>query len=50
MIEIGTPFTAGGKKALLLGSGELGKEVVIELQRYGIEVVALDKYANAPAM
>lgn len=50
MIEIGTPFTARGKKALLLGSGELGKEVVIELQRYGVEVVALDKYANAPAM
>lgn len=50
MVEIGTPFTARGKKALLLGSGELGKEVTIELQRYGIEVVALDKYANAPAM
>lgn len=39
-----------GKKALLLGSGELGKEVAIELQRYGVEVVACDKYANAPAM
>lgn len=39
-----------GKKALLCGSGELGKEVAIELQRYGIEVVALDKYPNAPAM
>ena len=39
-----------GKKALLCGSGELGKEVAIELQRYGVEVVALDKYANAPAM
>ena len=38
------------KKALLLGSGELGKEVAIELQRYGVEVVACDKYANAPAM
>lgn len=50
MLEIGTPFTARGKKALLLGSGELGKEVTIELQRYGVEVVALDKYANAPAM
>ena len=50
MLEIGTPFTASGKKALLLGSGELGKEVTIELQRYGVEVVALDKYANAPAM
>lgn len=50
MLEIGTPFTANGKKAVLLGSGELGKEVTIELQRYGVEVVALDKYANAPAM
>lgn len=50
MLEIGTPFSANGKKALLLGSGELGKEVTIELQRYGVEVVALDKYANAPAM
>lgn len=50
MLEIGTPFTANGKKALLLGSGELGKEVTIELQRYGVEVIALDKYANAPAM
>lgn len=50
MVEIGTPFTPHGRKALLLGSGELGKEVAIELQRYGIEVVALDKYPNAPAM
>lgn len=50
MLELGTPFTARGKKAILLGSGELGKEVVIELQRYGVEVVALDKYPNAPAM
>ena len=39
-----------GRKALLLGSGELGKEVAIELQRYGVEVVACDKYAGAPAM
>lgn len=43
-------MTPSGKKALLLGSGELGKEVAIELQRYGVEVVACDKYANAPAM
>ena len=43
-------MTPVGKKALLLGSGELGKEVAIELQRYGVEVVACDKYANAPAM
>jgi phosphoribosylglycinamide formyltransferase 2 len=50
MTKIGTTFTKVGKKAVLCGSGELGKEVAIELQRYGIEVVALDKYANAPAM
>ena len=48
MVEIGTVLTPVGKKALLCGSGELGKEVAIELQRYGVEVVAL--YANAPAM
>lgn len=50
MTKIGSVMTAVGKKALLLGSGELGKEVAIELQRYGVEVVACDKYANAPAM
>lgn len=50
MTKIGTPLTPVGKKALLLGSGELGKEVAIELQRFGVEVVALDKYPNAPAM
>jgi phosphoribosylglycinamide formyltransferase 2 len=49
-VSIGTPYTSSAKKAMLLGSGELGKEVVLELQRYGIEVIALDKYANAPAM
>ncbi len=43
-------MTPVGCKALLLGSGELGKEVAIELQRYGVEVVACDRYANAPAM
>ncbi len=43
-------MTPVGRKALLLGSGELGKEVAIELQRYGVEVVACDKYAGAPAM
>lgn len=43
-------MTSVGKKALLCGSGELGKEVALELQRYGVEVVALDKYPNAPAM
>lgn len=50
MTCIGTPFTSSGKKVLLLGSGELGKEVTIELQRYGVEVIACDKYADAPAM
>ena len=50
MANIGTTFTKFGKKALLCGSGELGKEVAIELQRFGVEVVAVDKYENAPAM
>lgn len=50
MVKIGTPLTSGAKKALLLGSGELGKEVALELQRYGIEVIACDRYSNAPAM
>ena len=50
MANIGTTFTKSGKKAVLCGSGELGKEVAIELQRYGVEIIALDKYANAPAM
>lgn len=49
-VSIGTPFTDTAKKVLLCGSGELGKEVVIELQRYGVEVIALDAYADAPAM
>ena len=43
-------MTTVGKKAILCGSGELGKEVAIELQRFGVEVIALDKYENAPAM
>lgn len=50
MAKIGSVMTPVGRKALLLGSGELGKEVAIELQRLGVEVVACDKYANAPAM
>lgn len=50
MASIGTPFTDGATRVLLCGSGELGKEVVIELQRYGVEVIAVDSYANAPAM
>jgi len=47
---IGTPFTSSATKVMMLGSGELGKEVVIELQRYGAEVIAVDSYENAPAM
>jgi phosphoribosylglycinamide formyltransferase 2 len=48
-VRIGTPLTASATKVLLLGSGELGKEVVIALQRYGVEVIAADRYAGAPA-
>ena len=47
--RIGTPLTAGATRVMLLGSGELGKEVAIELQRLGVEVIAVDRYANAPA-
>lgn len=50
MLEIGTINKSKGKKAMLLGSGELGKEVAIELQKLGVQVIALDKYDNAPAM
>ena len=50
MTKFGTPLKSNSKKALMLGSGELGKEVVIELQRFGIETVACDSYENAPAM
>lgn len=50
MPTIGTPFSASATRVLLCGAGELGKEVVIELQRLGIEVIACDRYANAPAM
>lgn len=50
MSIIGTPLSNTAKKIMLLGSGELGKEVAIELQRYGVEVIAVDRYANAPAM
>lgn len=49
-LKIGTPLSTGAAKAMLLGSGELGKEVVIEFQRFGVEVIAVDRYANAPAM
>ena len=47
---LGTPLTAGATRVMLLGAGELGKEVAIELQRLGCEVIACDRYANAPAM
>ncbi len=50
MTTIGTPLTPGATRLLLLGSGELGKEVAIEAQRLGVEVIAVDRYANAPAM
>lgn len=50
MAELGTPFSPTSTKVLMLGSGELGKEVVIELQRLGVEVIACDRYKNAPAM
>lgn len=50
MSSIGTPMSPSAKKVILCGSGELGKEVAIELQRYGAEVIAVDAYENAPAM
>ncbi|MBD5213799.1 MAG: formate-dependent phosphoribosylglycinamide formyltransferase [Bacteroidales bacterium] len=50
MTKIGTPLSPIACKAMLLGSGELGKEVALELQRFGVEVIACDKYPNAPAM
>lgn len=50
MTTIGTPKSSTATKVVLCGSGELGKEFVIELQRYGVEVIALDKYPDAPAM
>lgn len=50
MPRIGTPLSASAVRVLLCGSGELGKELVIELQRLGVEVIAVDRYANAPAM
>ena len=50
MTTIGTPLSPGATRLMLLGAGELGKEVVIEAQRLGVEVIAVDRYANAPAM
>jgi phosphoribosylglycinamide formyltransferase 2 len=49
-MTIGTPLTPSATRVLLCGSGELGKEVAIELQRFGVEVIAVDRYPNAPAM
>ena len=50
MTTIGTPLAPSAKRVMMLGSGELGKEVVIELQRFGCEVIAVDRYPNAPGM
>ena len=50
MTQIGTPLSPSATKVLLCGSGELGKEVVLELQRFGVETIAVDRYPNAPAM
>jgi phosphoribosylglycinamide formyltransferase 2 len=50
MTTLGTPLSASATRVMLLGAGELGKEVAIELQRFGCEVIAVDRYANAPAM
>jgi phosphoribosylglycinamide formyltransferase 2 len=49
-MRLGTPLSASATKVMLLGSGELGKEVIIALQRLGVEVIAVDRYANAPGM
>lgn len=49
-MKIGTPLKEGATRLLLLGSGELGKEIAIEAQRLGVEVIAVDRYPNAPAM
>lgn len=50
MTKIGTPYKSNSTKAMLLGSGELGREVAIELKRLGVEVISVDRYADAPAM
>ena len=50
MVQIGTPYSTTATKVMLLGAGELGKEVAIECKRLGIEVIACDRYVNAPAM
>jgi len=50
MTRIGTPLSASATRVMTLGAGELGKEVIIELQRLGVEVIAVDRYTNAPGM
>ena len=50
MTAIGTPLSPSATRVLFCGGGELGKEVVIELQRLGVEVIVVDRYDNAPAM
>ena len=50
MVRLGTALSPTATKILFLGSGELGKEVALEAQRFGVEVIACDRYANAPAM
>ncbi len=47
-MHIGTPLSPNATRVMLLGSGELGKEVIIALQRLGVEMIAVDRYANAP--
>ena len=47
-VRLGTPLSPNATRVLLLGAGELGKEVIISLQRLGVEVIAADRYANAP--
>ncbi|MDG2411838.1 MAG: NAD-dependent epimerase/dehydratase family protein, partial [Halioglobus sp.] len=49
-VTLGSPLCPNARKVMLCGAGELGKEVVIELQRLGVEVIAVDRYENAPAM
>src|SRR5215217_2831825 len=48
LLNIGTPLSRSATRVMLLGSGELGKEVIIALQRLGVETIAVDRYANAP--
>ncbi len=50
LARIGTPLSPSATKVMLLGAGELGKEVIIALQRLGVEVIAVDRYADAPGM